>query len=116
MIFACDVDGTLVSLKKFDEHTEGTIPILNPYVNQVRHVKVHDIHVDLIKEMLGRGRFIIVWSGSGVKWAREVLKATGIDHRNILVMTKPIGYLDDLECNEWLKNRIFLNQEGLEHE
>jgi hypothetical protein len=115
-IIGCDVDGTLISLKKYKKGTPGTIAIRNPYVDETRYVKVHNIHLDLLREMLGRDRFVIVWSGSGVQWAKAVLKALKIKHKNILCMTKPVTYVDDLDSHHWIGSRIFLNCEGLEND
>lgn len=115
-IYGCDVDGTLISLRRFERNTPGTIEIINPYLNESRFVKVHKAHVELVQEMLGRGRVILVWSGSGVQWVKAVLNALNIVHDNILPMTKPQGYIDDLPCDRWLNNRIFIPYPELENE
>lgn len=115
-IYGCDVDGTLISLRRYKEGTPGTIMIMNPYLNEPRYVKVHEAHVELVREMLGRGRVVLVWSGSGVKWVRAVLDALNLNHKNLFSLTKPVGYIDDLPCERWLNNRIFIPYPELENE
>jgi hypothetical protein len=109
-VYGCDIDGTLISLRRFEVGTPGTIAIMNRYVNEFRHVKVHKAHVELIEEMMGRGRFIVFWSGSGVLWVDEVLKQLGIRliEGHYLTMTKPVGCVDDVAADKWLGNRIFI--------
>jgi hypothetical protein len=53
-IVAFDVDGTLVSLKRYRPENiqrAGLVEIINPYVNEPRFVKVHTAHVQLLNEM-----------------------------------------------------------------
>lgn len=115
VVFAVDVDGTLVSLKKYSAYDKNVLAVHNPYVNEDRYLRVHKSHVQIVKEMLGRGRLVLVWSASGFGWAEATVKALGLNHKNLVVMTKPIGHMDDLDCTHWMGNRLFIKDEELEN-
>ena len=104
MICPFDVDETLVLERPVHScsHT-----IVNPYTGETEHRLVHEGHIKLMRHMHGRGRFIVVWSGNGVLWAKAVVEALGIQDYVHLVMTKPIAYVDDLPSNSWLNNQIY---------
>jgi hypothetical protein len=65
--------------------------------------------VAVLKERLARGAAVLVWSASGYQKAVAVLKALKIDAPNLYVLSKPIAYADDIDCNEWMGKRIFLH-------
>ncbi len=109
-IFPFDVDKTLVSARR--RHAmPGDIPIVNPYTLETVYVKPHYGHIDLLKEMKGRGRYVRVWSAAGVKWAEAVVDALGLRSFCDNCETKPLAYIDDKEVNTWLNNRIFLDED-----
>lgn len=101
-----DVDETLVLT---DMMASGEVVNLkNPYDGSLQTRVIHHKHVELLKQMHGRGRMIGVWSGGGVQWAKEVIKALGLESHVDIVLTKPICYVDDLPSNLWLNNQIYL--------
>jgi hypothetical protein len=67
--------------------------------------------VDLLKEMKGRQRFIIVWSAAGAQWANTIVEALGIEDYVDLILTKPLGYVDDQKAEDFMKNHIYLAPE-----
>lgn len=109
-VYPFDVDQTLVSERR-SEPLEGDLGILNPYTGDMVYVKPHVGHVDLLKEMHGRGRYIIMWSAAGAQWAKAVRDALGLKPFVSLTMTKPLGYIDDKPVETWLTNWIFLEPE-----
>lgn len=104
-----DVDGTLVLPN--DNDTKGDyIEVLDPVTNTFILMKIHKPNVRLLREELQRGAQVIVWSRSGWEWAQNVLKALDFgDSCNIIVMSKPIAYFDDMPVEQWLKDRIYLD-------
>lgn len=109
-VFAFDIDKTLISARRAHK-AKDDIGILNPYTKEIVYCKPHIGHIDLLKEMFGRGRFIIVWSAAGVQWAKAVVEALGVSEFADVIMTKPIGYVDDKKVEEWMSNRIFLDED-----
>lgn len=109
-IFGFDIDKTLVSARR-QHYAPGDIPVVNPYTNETVYVRPHHGHVDLLKEMYGRGRYIRVHSAAGVKWALAVVQALKLEPYVHDVETKMLGYIDDKPCEQWLNNRIYLDED-----
>lgn len=107
-IYCFDVDNTLVSERR-SKKAPGDIKVENFYTKEAVFVKPHVGHVDLLKEMFGRGRHIVVWSAAGAKWAEAVVKALKLQDYVHVVQTKPHGYVDDQPIEKWLSNHIFLS-------
>ncbi len=108
-IFPFDVDNTLVG-PRMRVKTETSIELVNPYTNETVYVEPFHRHIDLLKESRGRGRFIVVHSAAGVKWAEAVVDALKIRHWVHRCETKPVGYVDDKPVETWLTNRIYLDE------
>lgn len=108
-VYMFDVDDTLIVWGK-NIHTShpDRIEIKDPYDGATVHVVPHERHVKLLTQMKGRGRFIIVWSQSGAKWAQAVVEALGLTDSVDLILTKPQGYVDDLPVSKWMKNHIYI--------
>ena len=108
---ACfDVDDTLVMwgwLFKQDPARVITIP-LNGFNNKV---EPNELHIELLRRYKAKGKFIIVWSKSGYKWAEAVVKALDLEQFVDLVMTKPEKYVDDLKADEWMEH-IYKETDG----
>ncbi len=109
-VYPFDVDKTLVSVRRTSP-LPGDIKLINPYTSQTVYVRPHEGHIDLLKEMHGRGRFIVLWSASGAKWALAVRDALGLGPYVHITMTKPIGYIDDMPAQNWMGTRIYLEPE-----
>lgn len=105
-VFAFDVDDTLVMWSA--KMPEKIVCITNPYSGEDAYLMPNKMHINLLKEMHGRGRYILVWSQRGVKWAQAVVTALGLTGYVHTYMTKPMGYVDDLPAEKWLGNRIYL--------
>ena len=105
-----DIDGTLIT--RFDQGDPvvplDTVEILSPYDGELKFRKPHWPHINLLNNYLARGAQLIVWSKNGVRWAEAVLSAQGIEHENIIVMTKPIVHVDDQPCETWMGERVFM--------
>lgn len=103
-----DVDGTLIR-DAYDGEEVCAFPVPHPYRGnaQVWKVKMHR-NIDLLKDMSTRGRIIVVWSQAGYQWADAVVRALDLQNFVDLVIEKPIAYVDDLESQEFMGQRIFL--------
>lgn len=106
--YPIDVDDTLITDAK--EGEEGAIQM--NYYGEIVWKKPYKPHIQLLKASLTRGRNVIVWSGNGFAWAAEVLEKLGLDRYPILVMSKPAGYVDDLNCEKWMGNRVYIKEKS----
>lgn len=106
-ILPVDIDGTLIVWGKLKKGQKA-INFTCPYTLQQMTVRVHEPNLAIVKERLARGATVLAWSASGYKKACAVIKALGIDSPNLYVLSKPVGYLDDIDCSEWMGKRIFL--------
>lgn len=112
LIVYFDVDDTLVMWKdpiykpqpgaiEIVDKTDGTRVFLTP----------HHKHIELLKKYKARGYEVKVWSGGGWAWAESVIRTLGLTEFVDEVSSKPIKYVDDLPCQEWMPNRIYLKDE-----
>lgn len=108
--FVVDVDETLIMWCKgvhFPEDAPDNSICLD-YYGMMVWATPHMEHIMILQAAVARGRNVIVHSANGYKWAATVLKELRLDDLDILVMTKPIGYLDDSECQNWMGNRVYI--------
>lgn len=89
-----DVDNTLI-IHGFNSLTPNTTLIVNPNDGAKHYVKIHQRHVELIRQYRARGMYVTVWSNNGVDWAEAVVKAINLEDYVHEVSTKPIKHLDD---------------------
>ncbi len=112
-VYCFDVDDTLVyrddlELTAVDDGER--LAVRDPYSGVTVFLRPHKRHVNLLAQMHGRGRFIIVWSQSGVLWAKAVVEALALEAYVHMVVTKPHGIVDDLPPQVWLSNRIYIEE------
>src|SRR3990167_4522800 len=93
----CDVDDTLVMW----DFKEGSLLIDGVCVNP------HTTHIEMLKEYKERGYNIVVWSQGGSDWAAAVVKELKLEDIVDLVITKPMVYIDDLHCTQFMGERIY---------
>ena len=111
-VLAFDIDKTLIFWKPEGKEAHEFDTKLDYYGEQVS-VTFHLEHVQLLKSTLARGRGALVWSGNGEQWAKNVINAlidAGHleDSNGILIVSKPVGYVDDMDCSTWMGNRIYI--------
>lgn len=111
-VYTFDVDDTLVlwGTANYQRPSPDLIEFNDPYDGAKVYLRPHHRHIKLLKQMKGRGRYVVVWSQGGAKWAREVVKTLGLSNYVDLIITKPHGYVDDLPCEAWLRNRIYIDE------
>lgn len=113
-IYYYDCDDTLVMwdniYKKYEEDgvtPTNAIQCIAPYSTMIFELVPHDQHIHHLKESSKHGVTIIVWSAGGYQWAEEVVKKLGLEDYVDAVMSKPSKYIDDLNCKEFMGERIY---------
>lgn len=106
-IIPVDVDYTLVR-----PYTGGTLngfEVRDPSdESKTLLVEANDAMVQLVKEEFARGHHPLVWSRRGQRWAQIVVEALGLVPYVAFTADKPLAYFDDLDCNEWMKDRVLI--------
>lgn len=100
-----DVDDTLVcwNVSEFPAEDHFKIRGPNGLVTLVRHEK----NINLVRKFWKLGYTIVVWSGTGHKWAEKVARSVGLDDVVSLYMSKPMYYIDDKPSQEWMGPRAW---------
>lgn len=110
-----DCDDTLVMhVKQSDIPIEDLVCVKDtvlgdkgefPYITMQRNRPM----IRLVHEEIARGATIIIFSRGGYQWAENVAIAVGLyPHKNVIIMSKPLAYLDDKPVEEWLKYRVYI--------
>lgn len=108
----CDCDDTLIMWSK--DSTENITPgpnkiaIIDPYDGVTLYLTPHKRHIKLLNDHLERGKKVVIWSAGGAPWALAVATALGFADKDVIVMCKPSVYVDDLQCQEFMGSRIYL--------
>lgn len=113
-----DCDSTLVMWpgdKGFDEakvkvlvETPDIAILQNSGISSVWELAPHKEHIDYLKKSKKFNKnTIVVWSAGGWDWALNVVKALELEEYVDAVMAKPVKYVDDLPCKEFMGERIY---------
>lgn len=102
-----DVDQTLIMWDNalFDTNS---ICIVRPDTKRHNYVLPHIEHIELLKQHHHRGYWVTVWSASGTAWAVAVVEALELKEYVNEVRTKPLKFVDDLQANEILGTRVYI--------
>lgn len=107
-----DVDETLIIHNRDKSTSESFCSyILDPDTNKYHHVAKHEVHIDYLIKSKARGRFVVVWSANGYRWAEAVIKKLKLTKYVDLIMTKPGVYFDDVDANAFMQ-RVYIKLEG----
>lgn len=101
-----DVDETLILHTDKDK---ADIYILDPDTDERLPVKKHKRHIGYLRKSKARGRFVVVWSANGYRWAMTVVKALGLTKYVDMCMTKPTVYFDDVPADSFMQ-RVYIKQ------
>ena len=104
-----DVDDTLVMWGESDLYKRQLV-VKDPYFIIEETLYINEAHVKLLKRCKFRGKFIVVWSHGGYKWAESVVKALELEEYVDLILTKMEDYVDDLNIEQWTVKNIYLNR------
>ncbi len=99
-----DVDDTLVM---WDKSHGNQIKVPDDTDLRAKYVTPHRFHIELLKSHKARGYTVVVWSAGGYKWAQSVVRRLGLEEHVDIIMTKPIKYVDDLHCEEFMGQRLY---------
>lgn len=110
-----DVDDTLIlhayDLPRDEALENGYMDFTDAYTGEIYLAKPSDKHIKLLKYYKARGFYIVVHSGNGYAHAVSVIKQLNIEDHVDEAATKPIRYVDDLPCQEWMGGRIYLEKQ-----
>lgn len=104
-VICIDVDDTLVSWARLEDLPEETHVLQTVEVELEDEKAIYQVfpeNVASLKTHHQKGHTIVVWSGSGVDWARAVVKALKLEDHVDLVMCKPRWLLDDMAPAEFM--------------
>lgn len=107
-VLPVDLDGTIIAWGKIKKGHK-VVSYTCPYTKEQKTVRVNEPNVAVLKERLARGCLVVAWSKSGYAKVAAVLKALKIDHKNLIVMSKPKDYMDDIPAKQWMGEQIWLD-------
>lgn len=99
-----DVDNTLIKdyfvpkFKTADDARGYVLPsdcINLDYYGKLVTKQPIQVHVDFVRSLKQRGYYVIVHSGNGYLWAKQVVTALGMVDCVDMVMTKACKHIDD---------------------
>jgi FMN phosphatase YigB (HAD superfamily) len=101
-----DVDDTLVKWSPTPEEIamKGITMEFTDVDGNVLSTKIvpHSVHVEQLKKHKIRKHTIGVWSAGGSLWAKEAVKALGLEPYVDFVISKPTWCYDDKTPNEYI--------------
>jgi len=102
-----DCDDTLVmwdnKYKQYCEVTDKWNTKLFTCYEMTYDLVPHETQIKYLKDSKTKNKnTIIVWSAGGWEWAQEVVRTLGLEEYVDAVMAKPVSYVDDLHCSEWM--------------
>lgn len=93
-----DVDDTLLMYNYPPEREYEALDVAVEGSLLAARVVPHHKHIEMIKLHKAWGNGVIVWSRSGVRWAKAAVVALGLEQYVDAVMSKPFYYYDDKPC------------------
>ena len=96
-----DVDQTLIM---WDAHGLEEAD----FYGVMKNFDPHEKHIEFLKSLKQRGSYIIVHSGNGWLWAKNVVEALQLTEFVDEVKSKPTRIIDDKDYSNWLPTRIYL--------
>lgn len=106
-IIPCDIDGTILIWGHIGQ-TLKQVQFYDPYEGCFKSVGVNEANLKVLKDRLTRGATVFAWSASGFEWAASAMRAIKLEHKNLIICSKPVGYIDDKPCQDWMGPQIFL--------
>lgn len=103
----CDVDDTLIMWDADINDPNSKVLSLE---NGNLVVRLHKVHIELVKNLYTIGWNVVVWSQGGSDHADAVVKQIGLANYVHVVMPKPESYIDDLPFEQQYIKRIYKNE------
>lgn len=106
-VWGVDIDDTLL-LWDVPLDTPGVriVEFQEPHLKDITRAVINENNLRLMKEKKVRGCFIILWSQGGYEYAIHVANALYINDYVDMIMTKPVGLIDDLPSSAWLPQPV----------
>lgn len=101
----CDDTLCLWDLSDYSDYEQVFVEYVNGPVAVVPHHK----NINTLIKFWKLGYTVIVWSGSGYKWATAVVTTLGLEQYVHSVMSKPLYHFDDKPCESWMGPRVWRN-------
>ncbi len=102
--WAVDIDDTLLlwDVPKKDPMVTFT----EPHSGDSITVPINENNIRLLKEKKSRGALVILWTQGGYEYGDVVATALNIREYVDIIMTKPVGLIDDLEAHAWMPKAV----------
>lgn len=109
-----DVDDTIVIWDVSEAPVEELVEVLDPFNDFGAKILLwpNKPMIEMIKTKKARGSYVTVWSAGGEAWANAVVNALGLTEFVDATMDKPHSYGDDLPCEKWMGERIFISPQS----
>jgi hypothetical protein len=73
-------------------------------------VRLHHVHIQLVKDLFAIGWNVVIWSQGGSDHAESVVKQIGLENYIHAILPKPESYIDDLPFEQQYIKRIYKNE------
>lgn len=100
-VITVDIDETLV------QHGSHDWTVHVDYHGRRVPVAINTKNVELVQKFYNLNYEVIFWSRTGADWSRAVVERIGLADLATGYMTKPLFYVDDRACEEWMGERVF---------
>jgi hypothetical protein len=100
-----DIDETLAmaDLSEFPDQLQVEVF----YSRSPMFVVPNEKNINLLIKFWKLGYEVIFWSKTGGDWARAVAEAFDLTYLSKLYLTKPLFYIDDQPCENWMGTRCY---------
>lgn len=103
----CDVDDTLIMWDAdINDPTSKVLSLVNGNIV----VRLHKVHIQLVKNLYAIGWNVVVWSQGGSDHAEDVVKQIGLTDYVTAILPKPESYIDDLPFEQQYIKRIYKSE------
>lgn len=102
-VLMVDIDDTLVH----EEESHGSESIGFDYHGRTITLWTNTRNVATVRRFKRLGYQIVFWSRTGYDWAKIVTSTIGLSDSQDTFLTKPLFYLDDRDCQDWMGERIW---------
>lgn len=99
-----DVDDTLVmwGLDQDPQYQDKLVLISDSNSKAAYPLVPHEGNIAMLRDYWNVGWTVIVWSAGGKDWADAVTDALGLREYVHHTLSKPLVYVDDLDCTEFM--------------
>lgn len=100
-VIMVDIDETLII------HDSESPSRLVDFYGRMVGVRPHLSNIALVQKFHALNYSIVFWSRTGADWAKLIVEELGLAALATGYMTKPLFYVDDRACEEWMGERVF---------